>query len=127
MNELLSVLIPLLISVETGGCADPNTAIGDNGNAVGCLQIWKICVDDTNRIVGKKQFSYEDRKNRKKSIQLAKIYLTHYGKYYTKKTGKPVTMEVLARNWNGNPVNGYKNPKTLKYWLKVKKQLQKGK
>ena len=80
MQELLKILIPLLLQVETGGCADPNTAIGDNGNAVGCLQIWKIVVKDVNRIQKKQVFNDNDRLNREKSIEMCKIYLTHYGK-----------------------------------------------
>jgi hypothetical protein len=47
------------------------------------------------------------------------IYLNHYGKVYEKKTGKKATCEVLSRIHNGGP-NGYKNPKTIKYWNKVK-------
>ena len=30
--------------------------------------------------------------------------------------------EVIARNWNGGP-NGYKTSRTVKYWNKVKQQL----
>ena len=111
MDSLILCLIPLLIQVESGGRSD---AVGGNGRAVGVLQIWKITVDDVNRISGK-NYTYADRLNREKSIEMCRISLLHYGKHYEKTTGKKVTMEVLARNWNGNPVNGYKNPKTLKY------------
>ena len=124
MKTLIALLVPLLIQVESGG---NNQAVGDGGNAVGCLQIWKIVVDDCNRIQSDEVFTYSDRLSRPKSIRMAQIYLTHYGKHYERTTGKKVTMEILARNYNGNPVNGYKNPKTLKYWQKIEKILKKGK
>ena len=117
MDSLILCLIPLLIQVESGG---QNDAVGDNGRAVGCLQMWEICVDDVNRISGR-SYTYEDRLSRTKSVEMVTIYLTHYGKHYERTTGKKVTMEILARNYNGNPVNGYKNPKTLIYWAKVQK------
>ena len=123
MDSLILCLIPLLIQVEGSG---NDSAIGDNGRAVGVLQIWKITVDDVNRISGK-SYTYADRLNREKSIEMCRISLLHYGKHYEKTTGKRVTMEVLSRNWNGSPVNGYKNPKTLKYWRKCEKLLMKGK
>ena len=50
MKAILELLIPVLIHVESGG--DVN-AIGDMGEAVGCLQIHEIMVDDVNRIAGK--------------------------------------------------------------------------
>ena len=117
MEKLLVLLIPLLIQVESGG---NNQAIGDGGNAVGCLQIWKIVVDDVNRIQKDEVFTYADRTDRQKSVRMAQIYLTHYGNHYERKTGHMANMEVLARCWNGGP-SGYKKQSTVKYWNKVKK------
>lgn len=116
MDKLIIALLPLLIQVESGG---NNAAIGDNGNAVGCLQMWKICVDDVNRISGK-HYTYKDRYDRQKSLEMAQIYLTHYGKHYEKKTGHKANMEVLARLFNGGPA-GYKKKSTIKYWKKVER------
>ena len=121
MEALLAILIPLLIQVESGG---NNSAIGDNGNAVGCMQIWKIVVDDVNRIQKKEVFTYSDRLKRPESIRMAQIYLTHYGRAYERKTGQKANMEVLSKIWNGGP-NGYKKQSTEKYWLKVKKESEK--
>ena len=116
MESLISILIPILIVVESGG---QNDAVGDNGNAVGCLQIWKIVVDDVNRIQKQEVFTYADRLSRPRSVRMAQIYLTHYGQAYERKTGHRANMEVLARCWNGGP-NGYKKQSTVKYWNKVK-------
>ena len=127
MKELLIVLIPILLQVESG---DNPSALGDYKNgvprAVGCLQIWKIVVDDCNRIQKDEVFTYNDRTERPKSIRMAQIYLNHYGIAYERKTGLKANLEVLSRMWNGGP-NGYKKKETLKYWRKIEKHLQKGK
>ena len=69
MEALLAVLIPVLIQVESSG---NNDAVGDNGRAVGCLQMWEICVDDVNRISGR-SYTYEDRLSRTKSAEMVTI------------------------------------------------------
>ena len=40
-------LINAIIKVESN---DNVNAIGDNGKAVGCMQIWKVVVDDVNKV-----------------------------------------------------------------------------
>ena len=101
-------------------------AIGDNGNAVGIVQIWKICVDDVNRIIGSEKYKYKDRLNVRKSQEMFCIYLTHYGNYYQKKTGRRATVAVLSAIWNSGP-NGAEKLKTNKkvqaYVKKVKRVL----
>jgi len=78
LPRLIDTLIPPLIQVESGG---DDRAIGDGGKAVGCLQLWKIYVDDVNRIDQyKTEFTYQDRYDRDKSIAMVKIFLAHYGK-----------------------------------------------
>lgn len=112
------ILILGLIFVESGG---NDKAL--NGEAAGCLQITPILVKDVNRIA-RTNFTLEDRFDRDKSIEMAQIYLTHYGKVYTKKTGKEPDFEIYARIWNGGP-NGWKKSSTEDYWLKVKKEIEK--
>jgi hypothetical protein len=124
MKALIIALLPILCQVESGN--NP-AALGDYSGktgeyrAVGVLQIWKIVVDDVNRIQKKEVFTYKDRSDRQKSLRMAEIYLTHYGKHLEKK-GVTVDMEVLSRVWNGGPT-GYKKKSTEKYWEKVKKEL----
>jgi hypothetical protein len=111
-------LIDALVHVESKGKVD---AIGDNGNAVGCLQIWPSVIQDVNRVY-KTKYTLADGYNEAKSRDICKKYLDHYGKSYTKKTKKTPTNEVYARIWNGGPA-GYKKTATVKYWNKVRKVL----
>jgi hypothetical protein len=112
------VLLLVLIIVESHG--DDNAI---NGNAVGCLQITPVVVEDVNRIAGT-NFTLQDRYDRQKSIQMAEIYLKYYGQVYTKKTGKQPDNEIYARIWNGGP-NGWKKTSTEDFWPKVKKEIEK--
>lgn len=115
-----ATLINALIEVESNG---RNNAIGDRGNAIGCLQIWPVVVEDVRRISGR-NYRMDDRFDRKKSIEMCIIYLKYYGKSYERRTGRKATLEVLARIWNGGP-RGYLREDTKKYWKKVKKAYQK--
>lgn len=104
-------LIDAFVQVESNGRAN---AVGDNGKAVGCLQIWEVVVDDVNRFSPTK-YSYEDRKSIIKSREICKKYLIHYG-------GKNATDEKYARIWNGGP-KGYAKVSTRGYWRKVQTHL----
>lgn len=114
----LDDLLDAIEWVESKGDKD---AIGDNGNAVGPYQIWKIFVDDVNRI--KKlntskydtflPYKYEHRTHFGLSRQMASIYLNHYGG----------TLEEMARKFNGGP-QGHKKESTKAYWLKVKARME---
>ena len=117
-HVLTDKFIDALIRVESNG---RDNAIGDNGKAVGCLQIWTDVVDDVNQ-VSKKKYSYSDRKNRAKSIEIRKAYLNRWGRHYQRKTGKVPTQEVYARIWNGGP-NGWRKKSTLGYWYNVKQYM----
>lgn len=114
MNELIQLLIPLLMVIESNN--NPK-AIGDNGDAVGILQIHEIVIDDVNRIY-KKNYRYEDRLSPFKSKEICVLYLTYYGSVYQRKTGMEPTMEVLAKIWNGGEY-GYKKEKTQNYWNRI--------
>jgi hypothetical protein len=93
---------------------DPDL-VGDNGDALGILQIHKVMVDDVNRIVGYKKFTYEDRRSPKKSREMFRIYCKHYS--------KGASDEVIARRWNGGPT-GDKKSATKEYWRKVRRELK---
>ena len=122
-GEVTEELLDAIEQVESN--CNPN-AIGDKGNAVGSFQIWKIYVKDVNRILDlnnvKRKYTYEDRYSRKKSREMVRIYLEHYGKRYEKLTGKEATEEIYSRIHNGG-VNGWKKRVTIPYWGKVKKHL----
>ena len=135
----LNIIIAVLMDVESDN--NPN-AIGDNGKAVGILQIHEICVDDVNRIT-KSNYTYDDRYNVTKSTVICANYLIYYHDKYVKwyEDNKMFIMhenghkvedyphpsdvdEICARLWNGGYAGLKRNPRaTDAYWEKVKKKL----
>ena len=117
LNE--SDLIKAIIQVESRG---NDSAIGDRhlvGNeAVGALQLRPVMVREVNRILkiqkSDKRFKRKDRYSREKSIEMFMIW-----KNFHHSDGN---FEKIARNWNGGP-NGFMKSRTVKYWVKVQKEL----
>jgi hypothetical protein len=107
----LTNLITALIAVESSG---NDLAIGDNGRAVGPLQIHRAVVLDVNRFTGS-HYRHQDMTNRAQARAVCEAYLTHYGR------GK--SLEEQARIWNGGP-QGHKKTVTLAYWRRVQKNLK---
>ena len=105
-------LLAALIAVESGNQAD---AIGDNGRAIGCLQIQKACLLDVNRVYGTNFRWPDDCFNRYLSGRICDLYLTHW-------CGAGASAETMARTWAGGP-KGPRKRATVKYWLKVKEKL----
>lgn len=107
----ISNLITALIIVESSG---NDMAIGDNGKAIGPLQIHKAVVLDVNRFTGS-HYRWESMTNRAQARAVCEAYLKHYG--------KGCTTEQLARRWNGGP-SGDKKQATQAYWNKVSKHIK---
>jgi hypothetical protein len=103
-------LIPALIKVESRG---NNLAIGDNGKAYGCLQIHQEVLDDVNKKYGT-HYVLKDCFVRPTAINICKNYLLMWAR--VKST------EQNARIWNGGP-RGDRKIKTIKYWEKVKHEI----
>ena len=107
-------LIKALIYVES---SNNDNAYSFYEGAAGALQIRCTMVRDVNRILRRQKsnqrYTYEDRWDRQKSIEMFNIYCNHYNL---------VTLEEKARCWNGGP-RGLQKLSTKKYWEKVKKQL----
>tara|TARA_R110000751_G_scaffold285599_1_gene389941 strand:- start:1192 stop:1617 length:426 start_codon:yes stop_codon:yes gene_type:complete len=110
-------LVEAVIQVESRG---NDSAVGDNGKAVGCLQIHPIVVREVNRLVSK-PYTLDDRYSRAKSIEMFNIISEEYDccEEYTFMQ----YAEIVARRWNGGP-KGDKKTATLEYWEKVKKELK---
>lgn len=104
-------LIDALVHVESKGEVH---AVGDNGKAIGPLQIHKEVVDDVNKAYGT-NYTYDDRKSIDKSREICRKYLLLHG-------GRHATNEKYARIWNGGP-NGHRKSRTRKYWVKVRRRL----
>ena len=95
--EPISAIIDKLEVIESNG----NTkAIGDNGKAVGCLQIWRIMVAECNRILKRDEFTDKDRLSRSESRKMATVFLSYQRTRYFKKYGEYPSDEVLATSWN---------------------------
>lgn len=106
-HELLFDLFLAIATVESA--CNPNV-LGDNGKAVGIVQIHPGVVQDVNRIK-KLDIKLEQRYSVKMSWYLFRTYTEHYA------SGGDA--EYVARTWNGGP-SGIFNPKTEAYWAKVK-------
>jgi hypothetical protein len=108
----ISNLISALIIVESSG---NDLAIGDQGRAIGCLQIHKAVVADVNKFTGS-HYRHQDMTNRVQARAVCEAYLKHWGK------GK--TTEEQARIWNAGPQGHKKKTATQAYWNKVEKHLK---
>ena len=110
-------LLDALIQVESSGRDD---AVGDGGNAIGCLQIWEVYwIDATERrgIGG----SYRDCFNRDYAKRIVDAYMKRYaGEAWT--NPEKFDAEKCARIHNGGP-RGHTKKATEKYWEKVDKLL----
>lgn len=88
-------------------------AISKGGGSVGYLQITKVCVRECNNILrrngSRKKYTYNDRYNKNKSIEMFNIYQNKFNPNHN--------LEKAARIWNGGP--GYKTKSTNNYWKKV--------
>lgn len=108
------IFIDAIINIESGG----NDTISGPTNDLGCIQATPIYVEDANRICKlkgiNKTYTHEDRKSRRKSIEMFNIIQSHYN--------KPRCIETAARLHNpgaGQPyidkvINEYKRLKQLK-------------
>lgn len=108
-------VINAIIHVESKG--DEN-AVSKCGNCVGIMQIKKIVVDDCNEYLkmkkSKKRFTYQDRYNKQKSMEMFVLIQERYN--------KTNNIEQAIKIWNGGC--GYKkNPKMIRqsseYYKKV--------
>ena len=110
MTPTLTLVIAALLIIETGGERHPDTATGDNGRAVGCLQIHPETVEEANRVEAirarkdrraARPWTLQDRTSRTKSLEMARVVL---GWHYRRGTTDPV---VLACKWNRpyGPIN----------------------
>jgi hypothetical protein len=118
-TDVSDQFINALIKVESRG---NDSAVGDNGKAYGCLQIWNVVILDVNRVY-KTNYTHKDAFDRVKSKEICRKYIEHWSKYYKRKTGSSITNEGRARLWNSGPKWWTKKHKTNKYWEKVKNEL----
>lgn len=96
-----------------------SSAVGDNGNAIGCYQIWENYWIDALKYSGLGG-SYSDCFDCDYAHQIVLAYMDRYAT--EERLGRPVTFEDIARIHNGGP-NGHRKESTKKYWKKVEARL----
>jgi len=111
----------LLSAMRTVESGNDDSAVGDNGNAIGPFQIWKVYWQDALEhdpsIGGKYNDCFDP-------IYAEKVVRAYMARYATKnRLGRIPTAEDMARIHNGGP-NGYKKESTVVYWKKVKNVLR---
>ena len=108
----LDRILDAIQKVETGGCKDPSLAVGDNGKAIGSLQIhypyWKDATDFDPSIGGK----YSDCTDEAYARKIAIAYFTRYSPNWE--------IETLAGILNRG-TKGHLRKATVKYRAKVAK------
>ena len=72
-QTILDKVVKAIAQVESN---NNEKIVSKNKAHVGLLQISKITVDECNRILGYKKFSYEDRYNGDKSLEMFYIIVT---------------------------------------------------
>lgn len=105
--QFLPALISALVMVESGG--DP-AKVGDDGKALGVLQIHAQVVQDVNRMYGT-HYRHEHVLKPAIARRICRLYIMHYA-------GVGASAEQCARIWNGGP-RGHGKAATKKYWEKV--------
>lgn len=93
--------------VESEGKAD---AVSKCGRWVGYLQISKILVRQCNLIAGYEKYTYEDRYNKEKSIQMFIEFQEHFN--------PEGNMEKAIRLWNSGDLNCMKRKASTEGYYK---------
>ena len=105
--------VDAVIYVESRG---NDSAVGDNGRAIGCLQMHRILA----KYDVPTTYTLEDRYSRDKSIEMFNIISEEY--YCCEDYTFTDYVEIVARRWNGGP-RGDKKKSTIKYWNNVQKRI----
>ena len=106
--DWLAQLIEKLWRKEASNGLEPPD--GDDGRAVGPLQLHRCVVDDVN-FYCKTDYSYADRRDLEKSKQIARLYI----ELWLDRNKE----ELAVRIFNGGP-RGWRKKATDKYWQDIK-------
>lgn len=122
MAEIIVSILLAIRAVESSGGMDPRAEGND-------LQITRVCIEDVNRILAKRnstvRYSTADAKDLRKSHEIAVIYLTYWVEFIRRNDrsarAKDVR-EVASRIWHRGPRN-WKDSMGAIYWAKVRRHL----
>ncbi len=93
LSQNLSNIREVLKYVET---TNDSTLIGDNGKALGILQIRKECVMDINRVY-KTNYKHSDALIISKSEEMFNLYISYGIRLYQKKYGRLPSEQDIVR------------------------------
>lgn len=112
------LFVESVIKVES---SDNDSAYNKKEEAVGCLQIRPIMVDEVNRVLERDnimfRYTMEDRWDREKSVEMFEIMAEQVD--CCEGLSQEEFFEMVARKWNGG-YRGHEKPSTLAYWERVK-------
>jgi hypothetical protein len=109
-------ILDAIRTVETGGEADPDRAIGDKGKALGAYQIHRgYWLDATEKDPALRALGYESVTNREIAERVVIAYLTRYAPDWK--------LDTVARIHNGGP-KGHRKESTLDYARKVRAAME---
>jgi hypothetical protein len=112
----LRPLLDALVQVESRGRDD---AVGDAGNALGALQIWRVYWSDALQHAPAIGGTYDDVRTRVYAERVVVAYWLRYAAAAVRN----VDFERLARVHNGGP-RGHKKKATVAYWQRVSRAME---
>lgn len=118
IDKARDALRPFLDAVSVVESNGKDSAVGDNGNALGRFQIWEIYWKDAVEYCPELGGRYKDVTTKEYAERIVVAYLMRYGRKFIADND----LQSLARIHNGGP-KGYKAKATLKYWKKVERAL----
>ena len=118
IDKARDALRPFLDAVAVVESNGKDSAVGDNGNALGRYQIWEIYWHDAVEYCPELGGRYKDVTTKEYAERIVVAYLMRYGRKFIADND----LQSLARIHNGGP-KGYKAKATLKYWRKVEAAL----
>jgi hypothetical protein len=113
-------LRPLLDAMSAVESNSRDDATGDDGKAIGRLQLWRVYWADATGHAPQIGGTYGDCRTR----EYAERVVVAYWHRYARTALDSADLETLARVHNGGP-KGAKRKATLGYWRKVQKILEK--
>jgi len=119
-TALIYILISAMIQVESNGNVK---AYNKEEDAIGCLQIRPIYIQDLNRF-SSKTWTHEDMYDEAEARMACAEYLRYYGNQIRRIELREPTFEDLARIHSGGEL-GYCRAATDEYWSKVSVELEK--
>ena len=112
----LRPLLDALVQVESSGRDD---AVGDSGNALGALQVWRVYWSDALEHAPAIGGAYEDVRTR---VYAERVVVAYWLRYAAAAV-RDGDLQRLARVHNGGP-RGHRKQATVAYWQRVSRAME---